>query len=237
MKGLLAIYRKEFASYFTSWMGWIVLAAFLGFMGFFFFKTMLEDKLADMRGFFSWLPMIFLFFGPAVAMKLIAEEKKIGAFEILLTLPLSDWQVVLGKYLAAVSYIGVALLCTWPMPITVHLVGAVDMGAVWSGYIGSFLLGAAFVAIGLFASSLVKDQVLAFILGLLLSFLLFIAGVPHISSYFPEWLVFYLNKVSLLYHFNSLGRGVVDTRDVAYFAGTIMFFLFSSIVSLESRKW
>ncbi len=145
--------------------------------------------------------------------------------------------LVLGKYLAAVGYIFIALLCTWPMPLTVHMVGAVDLGAIWSGYAGAFLLGAAFIAIGIFASSLVKDQVLAFILGLLISFILFIVGVPDISAYFPDAVVFYLNKISLIYHFNSLGKGIIDTRDVAYFLSVIVFFLFASTAKLGSRKW
>ena len=237
MKGLYAIYLKELYSFFVSWMGWILLIAFLGFMGFFFFSNLLVNQLADLRGFFGYVPIFFLVFGPAVSMRLVADEKKVGSLEILLTLPVQDWQVIVGKYLAAVSYIVVSLLLTFTMPLTVVILGATDLGPVWSGYFGSFLLGSACVAIGLFASSLVKDQVLAFIIGAILSLVFVLMGIPSLTSYFGEKASYYMNEFSLLTHFNSMGRGIIDTRDVFYFLSVIVVFLLLSVVKLESRKW
>ena len=237
MSGLIAVYRKETKYYFTSWMGYIIILAFLVFMGFFFFNGVLSSQYADMRTFFNLLPFVFLFFGPAVAMRLIAEEKKLGSIEILLTLPIRDWEVILGKFLAACTYILFALACTWPMPLTIKMLGANDLGPIWSGYFGAFLLGSSFVAVGMFASSIVKDQVLAFILGVLFSFFLFIMGESFVNSYFPEAISFVLRKVSLGYHFAAMSRGVVDTRDVLYFLGMIVLFIHLSVVMLVSRKW
>ncbi len=237
MKGFKAVFKREIANYFSSWMGYIVVGAFLVFMGFFFFNGLLETNIADMRSFFKVLPFVFLFFGPAVAMRLIAEEKKLGSLEILLTLPIRDWEVVLGKFAAAAVFLLFTLFCTWPMPATAIYLGATDPGPFWSGYFGAFFLGCSFISIGLFASSIVKDQVLAFIVGLGISFFIFVMGEPFVSSYFPEWLSWFMMKASLGYHFTAMGRGVVDTRDVVYFLCLIGFFLYLSTMSLTARKW
>lgn len=237
MNGLLAVYRKEVKYYFSSWMGYIIVLAFLVFMGFFFFNGVLSGGYADMRSFFGLLPFVFLFFGPAVAMRLVAEEKKLGSLEILLTLPIRDWEVIVGKFLAACTYLLFALLCTWPMPVTISYLGANDLGPIWSGYFGAYLLGCSFVAVGLFASSIVKDQVLAFILGVVFAFFLFVMGESFVNSYFPEGISFVLRKVSLGYHFSAMSRGVVDTRDLLYFLSMIVLFVYLSITMLMSRKW
>ena len=218
-------------------MGYIILAAFLLFMGFIFFNSMLTGGFADMRSFFGLLPYIFLFLGPAIAMRLIAEERKMGSIEILLTLPVRDRDVILGKFLAASTYLLIALLFTWPMPVTVQILGADDLGAIWSGYIGGFLLGCSFISVGLFASSIVKDQVLAFIIGIGIAFLLIFMGESFINAYLPEWLAFVLRKGSLGYHFSALGRGVVDSRDIIYFICVTAIFLYLSISALLARKW
>ncbi|MFA4986424.1 MAG: ABC transporter permease [Candidatus Brocadiia bacterium] len=237
MKGMRAIYRRELAYYFSSWMGYIILAAFVIFMGFITYNAVLESKSADMRLFFRMIPFVFLFFGPAIAMRLVAEERKLGSLEILLTLPVSDWEVIFGKFLAAATYLLVMLGLTFPLPVTLMFLGNSEFGPIITGYCGCLLLGSAFVSIGLLASAIVKDQVLAFIIGLVISCFFLLMGEAFINSYFPEGIGYYLARLSLGVHFSSMGRGMVDTRDLVYFLGLIGFFLYTSVLALDSRKW
>jgi ABC-2 type transport system permease protein len=230
---------KEFRSYFQSPIAYIFITAFLVLTHFFFFRGFFVMNQATMREFFSLIPIVFLFFVPALTMRLWAEERKLGTTELLLTFPVEDWEAVLGKFVAAVGFLAVALACTLPLALTVILLGRPDGGALFCGYLGSLLLGATYMALGLWVSSLTSNQIVAFILALFGCFALFIIGEPIVLSAIPQALGLraFCAYLSVGYHFDSLGRGVVDLRDILYYISIITFFLFLNVRSIESRKW
>ena len=237
MKNILAIYKKEFASYFNSPIAYIYITAFLVFSGWIFFRGFFLIGQANMRGFFSLLPWIFLFFIPAITMRLWAEEKKIGTMEILMTLPVTDTEVVLGKFLAAFIFFSITILLTLTIPLTLFYLGKPDIGPIIGGYLGALLMGAAYLSIGLFVSSLTENQIVAFILGIFLCFILFIIGEDIVLMALPSSIASIFSFLGLGYHFKSIGRGIIDTRDIIYYLAVIGFFLFLNIRSIESRKW
>ncbi len=237
MHNVLAIARKEFRSYFASVIAYIFITLFLAVSGWLFMSGFFLLGQASLRPFFSFLPWMFLVFVPAVTMRLWAEEKKLGTIELLMTFPVRDWEVVLGKYLAALAFLGVALGLSFPLALTAAYVGDPDWGAIFGGYAGALLLGAAYLAIGVFVSSLTENQIVAFLLSVVLCFALFIIGEEFVLFRVPEVLRGFLYYLSLGPHFESMGRGVLDTRDLVYYASLIGFFLFLNARSVESRKW
>ena len=190
-----------------------------------------------MRGFFGLMPWIFLFFIPAVTMKLWAEEKKIGTIEILMTLPIRDYEVVIGKFLACLALLAVTILLTLVVPFSVMYLGNPDVGTLITGYIGLVLMGAAYVAIGFFASTLTENQIVAFIIGITVCVILLLIGEDIVLLKTPNWLFPIFSYLGLGAHYSSILRGVLDSRDIIYYLSVIAFFLYLSTLAVESRKW
>lgn len=237
MKATFIIFWKEFRGYFNSPIAYIFIISFLVFTNWLFFKSFFLMNQASLRAFFSILPWVFLFLAPAMTMRSWAEEKKLGTVELLMTLPVKDHEVVLGKFLASFVFLIVTLLCTVPLPLTVMLVGNPDTGAIWGGYLGAFLMGGAYLAIGCCASSLTENQIVAFIIAIFVSFALLVIGENFVLMNLPYRLVPIFAYLGLGAHFESIGRGVVDSRDLVYYVSVIGFFLFLNNLSIESRKW
>jgi ABC-2 type transport system permease protein len=244
MATIYRIFKKEVGGYFNSPQAYIFLIVFLILGPALFFNLssggFFKARQASMGGFFAFLPWLFLFFVPAIAMRIWAEEKRSGTEELLMTMPVRDWEVVLGKYLSALFLIFVALALTLPLVYVVkHFADPrtpVDWGPVWCGYVGAFLLGAAMLAIGTWASSLTVNQIIAFIITCAIIFLLIICGLDWVEM-FPSRVADFLRNMSLMTHFMRLYRGVLDLADVAYYLSIVVFFLFLNVRSIESRKW
>lgn len=234
-----AIFRKELRSYFASPLGYVFILFYLlvsnGF--FFFIQDFFRSGQATMRGYFMMLPWIFLFFVPAVTMRLWAEERKSGTLEVLLTLPLREAEVVLGKFLAALAFLVITLAFTVTVPLSIGLLGRPDWGVIIGSYAGALFLGAAYLAIGLWISSLTESQVVAFIVSVAAIFVLLVAGVaPHwLGS--VGWFAALCEYLSLLSHFQNILRGVLDSRDVVYYVAVVWFFLYLNVKNIEARKW
>ena len=189
-----------------------------------------------MRGFFGLMPWIFLFFIPAVTMKLWAEEKKIGTIEILMTLPIRDYEVVIGKFLACLALLAVTILLTLVVPFSVMYLGNPDVGTLITGYIGLLLMGAAYIAIGFFASTLTENQIVAFIIGIAICLTLLLIGEDIVLFKTANWLFPIFSYLGLGAHYSSILRGVLDSRDIIYYLSVIAFFLYLSTLAVESRK-
>jgi ABC-2 type transport system permease protein len=239
MTKILAITKKEFKSYFNSPIAYCFTIAFLILAnGIFFYVWLFFLKnQATLRGFFSFLPWLFLFLAPSLTMRAWAEEKKLGTMELMMTLPVSDYEVVLGKFLASLFFLTFTIILTLPLVITCFYLGEPDAGPILGGYIGAILLGATYLSIGLFASSLTENQIVAFISGASICFFLLLIGEEMVTSRLPEFLVPVFAFLGLGAHFDSIGRGVVDSRDLLYYLSITGFFLFLNICSVESRKW
>jgi len=237
MNNIYAIFKKEFKSYFNSPIAYIFITAFLVFSGWLFFRGFFLIGEATMRPFFSILPWEFLFFVPAVTMRLWAEEKKLGTIELLMTFPLNDYEIVMGKFLAAFLFLTITVLLTFPLPATLFYLNHPDVGPIVGGYMGALLMGAAYLSIGLFISSLTENQIIAFIISIFTCFALFIIGEQIVITALPGWLAGIFSFLGLGAHFESIGLGVIDSRDLIYYLSVIIFFLFLNIRSVESRKW
>lgn len=235
LQNLGPIFRREFRSYFNSPVAYVVIIVFLSIIGWFFTSNMFLFNVASMRVFFELVPLVFLFFVPAITMRLIAEEKKTGTLELLTTKPVLDAEIVLGKFLAAWALLAVTLLPTLLYALTMGLLGSLDPGPVITGYIGLLLMGAVYIAIGIFASSLTENQIVAFIVSFLLILALFL--MDKVLMYVPEALASTMEFLSIDYHFSNIARGVIDSRDILYFASLLGFSLYLATLSLERRKW
>jgi ABC-2 type transport system permease protein len=231
------IFRRELKSYFNSPVAYIVILAFLGVTHWLFFRTFFLANQSTLRPFFSLLPWIFLFLGPAITMRAWAEEKKLGTIEVLMTFPVREREAVLGKFLAAFLFLAIGLGLTISLPLTVMFIGYPDPGPICGGYLGACLLGGTYLAIGLFASSLTENQIVAFILAIVLGFALLVIGEDFVLFSLPSALVPACAWLGLGTHFESIGRGVIDSRDIIYYLSIIGFFLFLNQLALESRKW
>jgi len=237
MNDSIAIFKKEFRSYFDSPIAYLFMTVFLVLSGWLFYKGFFLSNFASLRMFFVLLPWTFLFFVPAATMRLWSEEKKLGTMELLMTLPIKDIDVVIGKFLASFVFLTLTVLLTFPLALSVYQLGSPDIGPIIGGYIGAILMGGAYLAIGMFASSLTENQIIAFILGVVLCFALFMVGEDFVLMAMPSALVPFFKYLGLGSHFNSIGRGVIDSRDIIYYLSMITFFLYLNIRSLESRKW
>lgn len=238
MHAVWAISKRELNSFFDSLIAYILLALFLGFTGFFTWilgNDVFITGQASLEQFFSMANLSFFIFIPALTMQLLAEERKIGTLELLLTKSVTDRQVVFGKFLAAVLMLVIALLFTLPFVVTIFNIGNADVGQVLCGYIGLILTGAAYVSIGLYASSVTNNQIVSFLLALIISvFFQFIFG--FIGYYMGGALGLFFTDLSISVHFESISRGVVDTRDLVYFLSIIFMGLFLSELSLTKRN-
>ncbi|MBD3345069.1 MAG: ABC transporter permease subunit [Chitinivibrionales bacterium] len=238
MQNILAIFKKEFRAYFLSPIAYVYITVYLVVTNFLFFQGFFLINQADMRGYFGLLPWVFLFFIPAVTMRTWAEEKKLKTMELLLTWPVKDVDVVIGKFLASFAFLGIIIVLSVTIPITIAFLGNPDLGPIIGSYVGALLMGAAYISIGLWVSSLTENQIVAFILGVVVTFVLFIIGSPFVTMAINQpLLVSVLTYLGLGNHFESIGRGVVDSRDIVYYFSVIGFFLFLNVRSIESRKW
>jgi ABC-2 type transport system permease protein len=237
MSNILAIFKKEFRGYFASPIAYIYLIVYLVLTGFLFFRVFFLNGQVSLRLFFDILPWVFLFFVPAIAMRMWAEEKRTGTIELLMTLPVKDREAVIGKYLAALVFLVVSLVLTFPLPVIAANLGRLDPGPLWGGYLGAVLMGAAYLAIGVFVSSITRNQIVAYIVGVSFIFILFIMSTDVILFAAPHFLVPLLEYLGLSTHFDSVGRGVVDSRDLVYYASLIGFFLFLNVQAVQNRKW
>ena len=235
LSNILPIYRRELRSYFNSPVAYVVILVFLIIIGWFFTSNLFVMNVASLRVVFELVPIVFLFFVPAVTMRLIAEERKSGTIELLTTKPVADGEIILGKFLAAWTLLAAALLPTLIYAITIMMLGDLDIGPVLAGYLGLLLMGGVYIAIGIFASSLTDNQIVAFILSFLIVFVLFM--LDKVLLYVPEGLASTLEFLSIDYHFSNIARGVIDSRDVIYFGSLLGFSLLLATVSLERRKW
>ncbi len=237
MEKILAIFKKEFKSYFVSPIAYVFITVYLVISSFLFFQTFFLNNQANMRGYFEFLPWIFLFFVPAITMRSWAEERKVKTLELLLTWPVSDFEVVVGKFLAAFGFLAAGIVLSMTIPITILIIGKPDLGPIVGGYIGALLMGGAYLAIGMWISSYTENQIIAFILGVVATFVFFIIGSPFIVVFAPNAVAPLLTYLGLGTHFESIERGVIDSRDIIYYCSIVGFFLFLNIQSLASRKW
>jgi ABC-2 type transport system permease protein len=235
LSNILPIYRRELRSYFNSPVAYVVIIVFLAIIGWFFTSNLFLMNIASLRIVFELVPLIFLFFVPAVTMRLLAEEKKSGTLELLTTKPVRDVEIVLGKFLAAWTLLAATLAPTILYLASILAIGKIDMGPVFTGYLGLLMMGAVYIGIGLLASSLTENQIIAFILSFLIVFALFM--MDKILIYVPEGLASTVEFLAIDYHFSNIARGVIDSRNIIYLGSLLGFSLFLATVSLERRKW
>ena len=236
MHNIKAIYFKEMKAYFNSPMAYIFLVIFAMITGYFFTRTFFLFDQSDMRSLFNIVPLVYLFFIPAITMGLIAREKNVGTMEIMATLPLKDIEFIIGKFLSAFSLVLAGLIVTIIQFITLMQVGTnIDYGAVFTGYLGLALVGALYCSVGTFASSITDNQVVAFIIGIFIVIIFFL--MDKMLIFIPTSLTGLVQYLSVDYHLSNISRGVIDTRNLIYFGSFIGFFLFISIRVLEIRKW
>ncbi|MCB1059182.1 MAG: ABC transporter permease subunit [Calditrichaeota bacterium] len=234
MHNIMVIARREFKSYFDSPVAYIVLTFFLIITGYFFTSNLFLANQADLRTLWGIVPLLFVFFIPAISMRLLADEKKSGTIELLYTYPIKDSEIVVGKYLAALGLLGVVLVCTLFYAFTIASLGNIDTGQTVAGYVGLVLMAAAYLAIGVFASSVTDNQIVAFILALFISFFFFIAD--KILFFLPSGLAGVFEYLGIEYHFQNVARGVIDTRNLLYFASVIFFALLLASHALSRRR-
>ena len=233
MKQAFHIFKKEFYAYFLSPIAYIVISIFLVVTGWFFFSTFFIFNMAGMRNFFAMMPIIFSFVAPAVTMRLFSEELNVGSYELLLTMPITIRQVVLGKFLAGTVFMTLMLLPTISYPLTISFLGELDWGPVIGGYIGAFLLAGAYCAVGLFASSLTRNQIIAFIIGLAICFSLTV--VDKMLFFLPRSLLGLFSYLGADAHFANISKGIIDTRDLLYFLSVMFLGLYGTHLSVEER--
>lgn len=241
MKTVRIILRRELASYFVTPIAYVVLIVFLLAMNWlgFWIGALYEREQADMQPYFGLFPWTYLFLIPALSMRLWAEDRRNGSIELLLTQPVTLWQAVVGKFLAAWLVVGIALVLTFPVWLTMNFLGNPDNGTILAAYIGSWVMAAGFLAIGSFTSSITKNQLIAFLASLVICFVLVVVGFPRVTDWIREhasWLADGINSLSFYTHFMNIAKGVLDLRDLLFFALISIFFLLASTVVLDARK-
>ncbi|MBL8299298.1 MAG: ABC transporter permease subunit [Rhodanobacteraceae bacterium] len=242
MSPVKTVFRRELASYFATPVAYVFIVIFLILAGAmtFYYGEFFERGRADLQPFFGFHPWLYLFLVPAIAMRLWAEERKSGTIELLLTLPITMWQAVVAKFLAAWAFVGIALAMTFPIWITVNYLGDPDNGVIIASYLGSLLMAGAFLAIGSCLSAATRNQVVAFILTVVICFLLLMAGFPLVLGFFqaflPQGVVDAIAGLSLFAHFQAIAKGVVDLRDLVYFALTILAWLYATAIVIDLKK-
>jgi len=230
------ITKKEIKSYLNSPAAYIVLVIFLLLSGWFFASPLFINNQSNLRSLFGIIPLLYLFFIPAITMGLISREKNTGTIELLATLPIKDTQIIMGKFWASISLIGVGLLFTLIHLITIVLLGKnIDFGAIFCAYLGLLFLGAVYSAIGIFASSITSNQIVSLIISFFIIFFFFI--IKFFLFFVPDFLVGIFQFMSIDYHFSNITRGVIDTRNIIYFVSLIVLFLKLAQISLENRNW
>ena len=234
MQQVRHIFKKEFKSYFVSPIAYIVIGIFLLVSGWFFFTPFFLFNQANLRNFFALLPVVFSFVVPAVTMRLFSEELSVGSYETLLTMPVTILDIVLGKFLASVVFLAAMLMPTVAYPIAVSFLGQLDWGPVFGGYIGAVLLGGAFSAIGLFASSLTRNQIIAFIAGMAICFGLTL--IDKMLFFLPQSLLGILEYLGADFHFQNISKGIVDSRDILYFFSVCFVGLYGTHLAMQEKR-
>lgn len=242
MGNISAIYKRELGNYFSTPVAYVFIVIFLMLCGVFTFYLggLFERGQADLQPFFGYLPWLYLFLIPALSMRLWAEERRSGSIELLMTLPISITQAVLGKFFAAWLFTGIALALTFPLWLTVNYLGNPDNLVILSGYIGAFLMAGAYLAIGACISATTKNQVIAFVIAVVISFLFILTGFPLVLDFFKGWapqiIVNAVSSLSFLTHFSSITKGVIDLRDIIYFVSFIACWLTANVIVIEMKK-
>jgi len=236
-----SVIKRELYSYFATPVAYVFILMFLVLAGVFTFYLghFYERGQADLAAFFNFHPWLYLFFMPAIAMGLWSPERQLGTIELLMTLPISQWQAVVGKFVAAWLFAGLALVMTFPIWLTVAYLGDPDNGVILAGYVGSWLMAGSFLAIGSCMSVLTKNQIIAFILTVVVCFIFMVSGVPMVLDAFtwaPQWLIDFVAGLSFLTRFEAISRGVIDLRDLVYFAAMIGLWLYLTQWALQRSK-
>jgi ABC-2 type transport system permease protein len=242
MKNIFAIFKRELKAYFATPVAYVFIVIFLFLTGIFTFYIggFFERGQADLEPFFRFHPWLYLFLIPAISMRLWSEERKTGTIELLMTLPVTLGEAVLGKFLAAWCFTGIALALTFPMWITVNYLGHPDNTVILFGYLGSLLMAGGFLAIGSCISALTKNQVIAFVISVVICFLLILSGYSIVLDFFRAWapqaVVDAISSFSFLTHFDSIKKGVIDVRDILYFGTLIAFWLYANTLAITLKK-
>jgi ABC-2 type transport system permease protein len=242
MNKVSIVFRRELRSYFATPLAYVFIVIFLVLSAVFTFQLggLFERGQADLQSFFRWHPWLYLVLIPAISMRLWAEERNSGSIELLMTLPITLWQAVAGKFLAAWCFAGIALALTFPVWITINYLGSPDNGAIVAAYIGSFLMAGGFLAIGMCMSAATRNQVIAFITAALVGFIFLLAGFPLVLDLLrlalPQVLVDAVSSLGFLTHFDAISKGVIDLRDLVYFAALIGFWLTATALVLDMKK-
>jgi len=235
MNNAITIFRREMRSYFNSPVAYIVITLFLLVSGYFFSSTLFLNNSADLRSLFGIAGFILMLFTPAVTMRLLAEERRAGTIEILVTLPVKDEEIVVGKFLAGFALTAISIVLTFIAYLTIASLGNADFGAALGGYLGLILMSGVYVAIGLFTSSLSPNQIIAFIVGFVIIFAFFM--LDKILPFLPDALTSFFEYLSIDYHYGNISRGVIDSRDLIYYFSMIFFFLYLAVKMTHLRKW
>ncbi len=235
MRTTMTICQREFKAYFNSPVAYFVIAIFLVMVGIFFFVPFFNQDQVSMRQFFSLVPFLLIFFGPAITMRLIAEERRSGTIEMLITMPVRDMDVILGKFLAALGLFVVALVLTLPYAISISNLGELDWGPVIGGYVGLLFLGAAYLALGLLASSWSENQIIAFVIAMFLS--MFFLMVDRFVAFLPNTVAPFVEYISFGAHIRNAARGLIDSRDIVFFLSFTGLALVMAFRALEARRW
>lgn len=242
MSRMGTLFRREFRGYFATPVAYVFIVIFLLLNGFFTFmlgQYFLRGE-ANLNAFLMWHPWLYLFLVPAAGMRLWAEERRVGTLELLLTMPIAPWQAIIGKYIACWIFIALALFLTFPVVLTTMYLGSPDVGSMFTGYVGSVLLAGAYLAVTVMTSAMTRNQVISFILSVVICFFLILAGWEPVTDllvrWAPEWLVNTVSSFSVMPHFADFQRGVVDLRDLVFFGSVIAFCLFATGVVLRGLR-
>ncbi len=239
---IITIAKREISGYFASPVAFVFIVIFLLLTGFFTFMVsgFFDRGEATLDSFFAWHPWLYLFLVPAVGMRMWSEERRLGTIELLLTMPVTPWQAIVGKFLASWAIVGLALLLTFPVVLTVNYLGRPDNGVIVAGYLGSLLMAGAYLSISAMTSALTRNQVVSFIVAVLLSLFLILAGWPPVTNllvrWASPWLVDGVAAFSVMTHFEGIQKGVLDSRDVLYFLSVMAFALFTTGVILRAHR-
>ncbi len=231
---IAALVKKELRHYFFSPLAYVVISIFPAITGWFFTSSLFIIKESELRGMMEIMPLVLMFFMPAVTMKSLAEERKLGTIQLLLTMPIREWQIVLSKYLSAVILYGVTLLFSLFYPLLLKIIGRPDSGVIFSSYMGLFLLGCSYIAIGIFASALTSNQVIAFISGFSIIFGVFM--LSRLQMILPVRFQTAIEKFSIVSHFENMTRGIISTTDIVYFIFLNILFLTAATYLLYTRR-
>jgi ABC-2 type transport system permease protein len=239
---ILTIAKREVRGYFSSPVAFVFIVIFLLLSGFFTFMVggLFERGEANLVSFFAWHPWLYLFLVPAVGMRMWSEERRLGTIELLLTMPITPWQAIVGKFLASWAVVALALVLTFPIVITVNYLGSPDNGVILAGYIGSLLMAGAYLAITAMTSAMTRNQVVSFIVSVVLALFLILAGFPPVTNllvtWASPWFVEGIAAFSVMTHFESIQKGVLDSRDILYFLSVIGFSLFTTGVIIRAHR-